>query len=319
MTHLSPCSVAVLMGGTSAERAVSLNTGSQVAGALEQRGHRVTCFDTADLGFIERLRAGAFDVAFISVHGRGGEDGTIQGLLEILGVPYVGSGVLASALAMDKVASKAIFQEAAGLKTPASVALRAGAGYDTAAIAAQLGSKVVVKPVREGSSVGMSIVHGESELAPAIELAFRHDDVVLVEAFVAGAEVTVGVIGNDNLMALPTLEVVPEHEFYDYESKYLPGMSRHLVPAELAGTPEDEKDAVRIECQRVAIAAHRALGCRGMSRADVIVTREGEIYLLEVNTIPGMTSTSLLPDAARAAGIEFPQLCERLVELALEK
>lgn len=318
MTHLSPCSVAVLMGGTSAERAVSLNTGSQVAGALEKRGHRVTCFDTADLGFIERLRAGTFDVAFISVHGRGGEDGTIQGLLEILGVPYVGSGVLASALAMDKVASKAIFQDA-GLKTPASVALRSGAEYDTALIAAELGSKVVVKPVREGSSVGMSIVHQESELGPAIELAFHHDNVVLIEAFVAGAEVTVGVIGNDNLMALPTLEVVPEHEFYDYESKYLPGMSRHLVPAELAVMPEDARDHARIECQRVAIAAHRALGCRGMSRADVIVTPEGEVYLLEVNTIPGMTSTSLLPDAARAAGIEFHELCERLVELALEK
>jgi len=318
VTHCSPCSVAVLMGGTSAERAVSLNTGSQVAGALEQRGHRVTCFDTADLGFIERLRSGGFDVAFISVHGRGGEDGTIQGLLEILGVPYVGSGVLASALAMDKVASKAIFQDA-GLKTPASVVLRAGANYDTAAIAAELGSKVVVKPVREGSSVGMSIVHEEDELAPAIELAFRHDDVVLIEGFIAGAEVTVGVLGNDDLMALPTLEVVPEHEFYDYESKYLPGMSRHLVPAELAEISEDEKAAVRAECQRVAIAAHRSLGCRGMSRADVIVTPEGEVYLLEVNTIPGMTSTSLLPDAARAAGIEFPALCERLVDLALEK
>lgn len=302
--------VAVLMGGRSAEREVSLHTGEQVVGALQSRGYDVAALDTADLGFIEALRTGGFDVAFICLHGRFGEDGTMQGLLEILGLPYVGSGVLASALAMDKVASKHIFT-AAELPTPPAVALKA-MPIDTASIIAELGSKLVVKPVSEGSSVGMSIVHGPAELVPALELAFRHDDAVLVEAFVAGAEVTVGVLGNEMVEALPTLEVVPEHEFYDYESKYIPGMSRHIIPARVS-------EAVRAECQRIAIAAHVALGCRGMSRADTIVTTEDEVYLLEVNTIPGMTATSLLPDAARAAGIEFPDLCTRLVELALER
>jgi D-alanine-D-alanine ligase len=304
-------SVAVLRGGTSAEREVSLNTGEQVSRALGERGHAVTCLDTADLVFIEALRTGGFDVVFICLHGRFGEDGTVQGLLELLGLPYVGSGVLASALAMDKVMSKHIFR-AEGIRTPDSVVLRAGETPDFGAIVSRLGEKVVVKPVSEGSSVGMSIVHEPAELPDAVSLAFEHDRTVLVEAFVAGAEVTVGVVGNNDPVALPTLEVVPEHEFYDYESKYVPGMSAHIIPARVS-------EEARAECQRVALHAHRALDCRGMSRADTIVTATGEVYLLEVNTIPGMTSTSLLPDAARAAGIEFPELCERLVRLALER
>ncbi|MBN1192784.1 MAG: D-alanine--D-alanine ligase [Coriobacteriia bacterium] len=303
--------IAVLMGGTSAEREVSLNTGEQVSRALETCGHDVDRIDTADLSFIERLRTGGFDAVFICLHGRFGEDGTVQGLLEILGLPYVGSGVLASALAMDKVASKHIFT-ACGLKTPASVTLRAGDAPDTQAMLSELGTKLVVKPVSEGSSVGMSIVHDPSELARAIELAFEHDSTVLVERFVTGTEVTVGVLGNDELVALPTLEIVPEHEFYDYESKYVPGMSRHIIPAGIS-------DEARMECQRVAIEAHRALGCRGMSRSDMIVTSEDDVQLLEVNTIPGMTSTSLLPDSARAAGMEFTELCDKLVRLALDR
>jgi len=302
--------VAVLMGGTSAEREVSLNTGAQVAAALRECGHTVTEIDTADLGFIEILRAGEFDVVFICLHGRFGEDGTVQGLLELLGLRYVGSGVLASALAMDKVMSKHVFV-AEGLLTPPSVVVRASGPVDLDAIVATLGEKLVVKPVSEGSSVGMSIVHEASELPAALERAFAHDAVVLVERFVAGVEVTVGVVGNDEPVALPTLEIVPEHEFYDYESKYVPGMSRHIIPARVPAEIADE-------CQRVALDVHRALGCRGISRSDTIVTDAGEVYLLEVNTIPGMTSTSLVPDAARAAGIEFPALCQRLVDLALE-
>ena len=305
-----PLSIAVLMGGTSAEREVSLNTGDQVARALEAKGHTATRIDTAEIAFIDQVRSGAFDVAFICLHGRFGEDGTMQGLLEIIGLPYVGSGVLASALAMDKVASKHVFA-AEGLAMPASVILRT-MPESTGPIVAELGGKLVVKPAREGSSVGMSIVHDPGELVPALELAFRHDAVVIVERFIAGVEVTVGVIGNDELVALPTLEIVPEHEFYDYDSKYVPGMSTHIIPARVS-------EAAREECARVAIAAHRALGCRGMSRADTIVTADGEVLLLEVNTIPGMTATSLLPDAARAAGIEFPELCDRLVTLALER
>ena len=303
--------IAVLMGGRSAEREVSLHTGEQVEGALAAVGHDVVRVDTADIGFIETLRTGQFDVAFICLHGRLGEDGTIQGLLELLDLPYVGSGVLASALAMDKVVSKQIFV-ASGLPTPAWEVVRRGFAYSVAEISARLGDKLVVKPVSEGSSVGMSIVHEPGELASAIERAFEHDRTVLVEEFVAGAEVTVGVLGNEEITALPTLEVVPEHEFYDYESKYIPGMSRHIIPARVS-------DVARAECQRIAIEAHRALACRGMSRADTIVTGAGAVYLLEVNTIPGMTKTSLLPDSARAAGIEFPELCDRLVALALER
>jgi D-alanine-D-alanine ligase len=304
-------SIAVLAGGTSAEREVSLNTGSQVFAALQERGHRVTTVDSADDGFIEQLRTGTFDVVFICLHGRLGEDGTVQGLLELLGIPYVGSGVLSSALAMDKVMSKHVFL-AEGLRTPPFAVLRAGTPVDYSALVERLGEKLVVKPVSEGSSVGMSIVHQQAELPAAIALAFEHDRTVLLEAFVAGVEVTVGVIGNDAPVGLPTLEVVPEHEFYDYESKYVPGMSRHIIPARIT-------EGMRAECQRVALVAHSALRCRGMSRSDMIVTPEGEVYLLEVNTIPGMTRTSLLPDAARAAGIEFPELCEQLVALALER
>lgn len=310
MSPVAPLRIAVLMGGRSAEREVSLHTGEQVSSALSERGHVVTGIDTADLGFIERLRAGGFDVVFICLHGRFGEDGTIQGLLEILGLPYVGSGVLASALAMDKIASKRIF-EAVGLATPPSLSFTSMPD-DAMPIIAALGEKLVVKPVGEGSSVGMSIVHSAAEVLPALELAFRHDGTVLVERFVAGAEVTVGVLGNAELVTLPALEVVPEHEFYDYESKYIPGMSRHIIPARVSAV-------ARAECQRIALEAHRALGCRGMSRSDTIVTPDGEVYLLEVNTIPGMTSTSLFPDAARAGGIDFPDLCDRLVALALER
>ncbi len=303
--------VAVLMGGRSAEREVSLHTGEQVSEALESRGHDVVRVDTEDITFIETLRTGDFDVVFICLHGRFGEDGTIQGLLELLGLPYVGSGVLASALAMDKVVSKQVFV-AAGLPTPEWEVVRRGEPYSAEDISARLGDKLVVKPVSEGSSVGMSIVHEPGELVPAIERAFEHDRTVLIEEFVAGAEVTVGVLGNSDLAALPTLEIVPEHEFYDYESKYVPGMSRHIIPARVS-------EAARSECQRVALRAHGALTCRGMSRADTIVTKDGTVYLLEVNTIPGMTKTSLLPDAARAAGVEFPELCDRLVSLALER
>jgi len=302
--------VAILMGGRSAEREVSLNTAAQVAAALRATGHAVTEIDSADHDFVERLRAAKPDAVFICLHGRYGEDGTIQGLLELLDLPYVGSGVLASALAMDKVMSKRLFA-CAGLASPASVEVHRDAPFDIEAITAQLGPKTVVKPANEGSSVGMSIVHEPSELPRALEKAFACDESVLVEQFVAGAEVTVGVLGNREIEALPTLEVVPEHEFYDYESKYVPGMSSHIIPARVS-------DEARAECQRLAIEAHRLLGCRGMSRSDTIVTAEGEVFLLEVNTIPGMTATSLLPDAARAAGIEFPQLCERLVQLAME-
>jgi D-alanine-D-alanine ligase len=306
----TPARVVVLMGGRSAEREVSLNTGAQVAEALASRGHEVFTVDSARADFIAALQDAAPDVVFICLHGRLGEDGTVQGLLELLDMPYVGSGVLASALATDKAMTKFIYG-AHGIPTPDYVVLRRGEPTDEAALAA-LGERTVVKPACEGSSIGMHIVHDAGELPAAIEEAFTHDDRVLVERFVSGVEVTVGVLGNgEAAFALPTLEIVPEHEFYDYESKYIPGMSRHVIPAGVS-------EAAGVGCQMAALAAHKALGCAGVSRTDTIVTDDEEIFVLETNTIPGMTSTSLLPDSARAAGIEFPELCERLVEYALE-
>jgi D-alanine-D-alanine ligase len=303
--------VTVLLGGRSAEREVSLNTGTQVADALTSRGFAVTQVDTAGTGFIGGIVASAPDVVFIALHGRFGEDGTMQGLLELLDLPYVGSGVLASALAMSKVMSKNVYASA-GLTTPAYRVVRRSEPYDVADLTAALGPHTVVKPANEGSSVGMTIVPDASGLGDAIEFAFGHDRLVLVERFEAGVEVTVGVIGNDEPVALPTLEIVPVNDFYDYESKYVPGMSRHIIPAGVS-------EPARNECQRLAVEAHRALGCAGMSRSDTIVTPDGVVYLLETNTIPGMTKTSLLPDAAAAAGIPFPDLCERLVRLGLEE
>jgi len=302
--------VAVLKGGRSGEREVSLNTGAQVAAALLEGGHDVVEIDAGDEDFIARIEAAVPDVAFICLHGRFGEDGTVQGLLELLGIPYVGSGVLASALAMDKVMSKHVFA-CMGIPTPEYAALRRDEAWDVEEIARTLGPKTVVKPANEGSAIGVTIAHSPSELPRAIDTAFERDDSVLVEKFIGGIEVTVGIIGNRELLALPTLEVVPEHEFYDYESKYVPGMSRHIVPARI-------DESLRGECQKLSIETHRVLGCRDMSRTDMIVTEDGRVYVLEVNTIPGMTSTSLLPEAARAAGIEFPELCGRLVGYAVE-
>jgi D-alanine-D-alanine ligase len=302
--------VAVLMGGRSAEREVSLNTGRQVADALASLGVHVETIDAGSRDFIRRLEDSDAHACFIALHGRYGEDGTVQGLLELLGMPYVGSGVLASAAAMDKIVSKHLFAQA-GLRSPDYVALRAGTLWDAASITAELGPKTVVKPANEVSAIGVTIAHTPEELPAGIEMAFRFDDDVLVERFISGAEVTVGVLGTSDPFPLPTLEIVPEHEFYDYDSKYVPGMSRHIIPADVSA-------AARSECQRLSVEAHQVLGCRGMSRADTIVAEDGTVYLLEVNTIPGMTSTSLLPDAARAAGIEFPDLCLMLVRWALE-
>ena len=221
------------MGGRSAEREVSLNTGSQVAEALRTSGHDVITLDAADDDFIERIKAEAPEVVFICLHGRLGEDGTVQGLLELLGIAYVGSGVLASALAMDKVMSKHVYVHF-GIPTPAYAVLRAGEPWSVEEIVDQLGPKTVVKPANEGSAIGVTIAHDPEELPAAIEEAFQHDPSVLVEQFVEGTEVTVGVIGNDELLALPTLEIVPEHEFYDYESKYVAGMSAHIIPARIS-------------------------------------------------------------------------------------
>lgn len=291
--------VGVLMGGRSAEREVSLRTGTAILGALERRGHRVIGID-AGLDLPKILARRQVSVAFIALHGRGGEDGTVQGLLESLGIPYTGSGVLASALAMDKKQSKLIFS-ACGLPTPRfEVFTREDRGRRQLA---RLSPPVVVKPVCEGSSVGMSIVDSAARLAPALARAFRYDPEVIVEAYVPGRDLTVGVLCGE---VLPVVEMRPRGGFYSYSAKYKKGKTEYLVPAPLTA-----RQAART--QELALAAHLALGCRGASRVDFRLDERGRPLLLEVNTIPGMTETSLLPKAAGAAGIGFDQLVARIL------
>ena len=311
--------VAVLYGGVSAEREVSLSSGAHVARALDEAGFFVSLYDTKDLGFISKLRADKPDVVFIALHGRFGEDGTIQGLLELMGLPYVGSGVLASALAIDKVMSKH-FYKMAGIPTPCyRVANRAKLEGEGDALAQfldevvkDLGEKLVIKPAREGSSIGMSIVRESSKLEEAVLLAFEYDEQVLIEQFVEGREVTVGVLGNHSPKALPTIEIIHETEFFDYEAKYTEGLSSHIIPAR-------QRNELNELCQALAVQAHEALGCKGVSRSDFLVDRDEQVWLLETITLPGMTDLSLVPDAAAHAEIDFPMLCEMLVAFALEK
>lgn len=303
--------VLLLKGGTSNERAVSLDSGAAVAVALRAEGFSVTEIDTGEKDAISRISSADCDVVFIALHGKGGEDGTVQGLCELIGKPYVGSGVLASALAMDKARSKT-FYSASGLPTPNSITIEKGHDYVIEDIIAAAGEKCVVKPACDGSAIGVSIVHNHVELQQAIDMAFEVGNKVLVERYVEGMEVTVAVLGNDDPIALPVIEIVPCNEFYDYEAKYQPGGSEHICPARIS------EDLAKT-CQRISVEAHKALGCRGVSRSDIIIDASSTCWILETNTIPGMTSTSLLPDAARVMGIGFPQLCRLMVELALEE
>lgn len=315
MFDVKPCNpekttVLLLKGGTSGEREISLVSAAAVSKGLAESGFTVVEVDTGQDGYLHRIADTSADVVFICLHGKCGEDGTVQGLCELMGKPYVGPGVLASALAMDKARAKT-FYIANGLPTPNSVVVRRDAGYSIDAIVAAVGEKSVVKPATEGSALGVSIVHNPGELTDALDAALSIDTVALVERFVEGVEVTVGVLGNDDPTALPVIEIVPRNEFYDFESKYAEGGAQHICPARISN---DQTNA----CQRIAIAAHQTLGCRGVSRSDLIIDATGTAWLLETNTLPGMTSTSLLPDAAAVAGLSFPRLCRLLVEYALE-
>lgn len=303
--------VAVLAGGTSGEREISIASGAGACTALREAGFNPETLDPARKDDLKALLDGSFDVAFLCLHGKGGEDGVIQGFLECAGVPYTGSGVLASAVAMDKSKSKP-FYRAAGLDVPDSVTVHRGEVDDIRAACDAVGFPCVVKPACEGSALGVFVVREREEYEGAIARAFEVADVLVVERYVTGVEVTAAVIGNEDLVALPVIEIVPFHEFYDFESKYAPGGSKHICPARLS-----IEQAERVK--RDAIRAHCALGCSGVSRTDFIVDRAGVPWVLETNTIPGMTSASLLPDAARAAGMDFSTLCTRLIELALEK
>jgi len=304
--------LALIAGGTSDEREVSLRGATGVEQALDPDKYEVVRYDPAtDLAKIA-ADATHIDVAFLLLHGVHGEDGTIQGFLDLLGIPYQGAGVLGSALAMDKHLAKTMYK-LHGLPVAPWVMVEAGDLADTRRIVTEVGLPCVVKPVRQGSSIGMSIVREKEQLPAALRLALRHDNEVMVEAYIKGRELTAGVLGNAELTALPLIEIIPDarYEFFDYEAKYQPGASKEICPAPVS-------DEVRQKAQAYAMEAHRSLQLRGYSRTDMILAGD-ELYLLETNTIPGMTPTSLLPQAAAEAGIPFAALLDRLVALALEK
>ncbi len=294
--------VAVLLGGKSAEREVSLNSGAMVLAALRSRGVDAHPFDPAEQG-LDALMDQRFERAFIVLHGRFGEDGTLQGVLEWLGIPYTGSGVLASALAMDKLRTKLLWQ-ASGLPTPPCELLHAEADLD--AVAARLGLPIMVKPVNEGSSLGMSKVREARGLDEAFALAVNYDRVVMAEKFVEGPELTVGILVDQ---ALPIIKLETPRDFYDYQAKYISDDTRYIIPCGLPQARERELQALCLE-------AFRALGCSGWGRADLMLDAEGAPYLLEVNTAPGMTDHSLVPMAAQAAGMSYADLCLRILEAA---
>ena len=324
--------VAVLMGGTSAEREVSLSSGRKVMEALDRERYDASAVDLASIsqaraqGLAQLLFSpaepggaageaveasdGRPDIVFIALHGGAGENGTVQGLLEMLGIPYTGSGVLASALAMDKTISKKLF-EREGIPTPPWVELRASqreAGGR--AILAELGLPCIVKPACEGSTIGVTVVREAEQIPGALDTAFGYGPAALAEQFLEGTEIAGGVLGNEDPQVLPLIEIVPAGGFYDYDAKYTPGATEEIIPARIPET-------VAGRARELTAAAHRTLGCRGMSRVDMITTGE-DVYVLEVNSIPGLTETSLVPRAAEAAGISFPELVDRLIALALE-
>lgn len=307
----SQCRVALLAGGKSNEREISLASGKGAQEALEAAGFSVTAIDPANKDDLKKLIDESFDVAFLCMHGKFGEDGTIQGLLDVLGIPYTCSGVWSSALAMDKSKTK-IFYERNGVPTPPSLTVFKNDPVDVAKVVEQLGSAVVVKPATEGSAIGVFIVEGEEEIADALEKAFDIDSEVLIERYIKGREFTVAVLGNKEATAFPVIEIVPKSDFYDFESKYAPGGSQHICPAHI---PDELADRLK----DAAVAAHKALSCSGTSRSDFLMEENGAFWVLETNTIPGMTATSLLPDAASAAGMSFPELCTKLIEFALEE
>ncbi len=303
--------LALLAGGKSGEREVSLKGAEEVSRTLDPQKYEVRRYDPAtDLVRLAQ-DANTLDAAFILLHGPFGEDGTVQGFLDLLGIPYQGSGVLGSAIAMDKNLSKILYRNS-GLKVPEWHMASKEDISDPGKILDSLGLPLVIKPARQGSSLGMTIARSGDDIPAGLQKAFAIDRQVMVEEFIEGREITGGVIGNDELTALPLVEIIPgeQFEFFDYEAKYQPGASREICPAEL-------EDPLTIRAQQYALTAHKALQLRGYSRTDMIVSGD-DIYVLETNTIPGMTPTSLLPQGAAAAGLDFPALLDRLIELAME-
>ncbi len=304
--------VALLAGGKSAEREVSLKSGDQVYQSLDKSRYDVIRYDPAsELPALAR-DAEKIDVALIILHGRLGEDGTIQGMLESLGIPYQGSGVLGSAIAMNKILSKQLYTQA-GIPTPPYLVGDRLHPIGASEIASRLGFPVVIKPEHEGSSIGLTIVKDPEKLKDAFDKAWQFDRRCLIEKYIPGKEITGSVLGNDELVALPLIEIVPgeAYEYFDYAAKYTPGASSEICPARISAD-------LTAGCQDLSKRAHSALLCRGYSRSDMILSGQ-DIWVLETNTIPGMTQTSLFPQAAAKAGIGFSELMDRLIELALEK
>jgi D-alanine-D-alanine ligase len=305
--------VALIAGGKSGEREVSLHGAKEVYKALDKEKYDIRQYDPASEMARIATEAGQIDVAFILLHGPFGEDGTMQGFLELLGIPYQGAGVLGSALAMDKNLAKILYKHA-GLTVPPWLMLSNPGSLATSQILDQLGLPLVIKPVGQGSSLGMSIPKTEQQLEEGLDKAFSYGNEIMVEKYIAGREITGGVLGNRQLTALPLVEIIPgdQYDFFDYEAKYKQGASREVCPAPLSGELTEK-------AQQIALVAHRALKLRGYSRTDMIVAGDETIYVLETNTIPGMTPTSLLPQAAAAGGLSFSALLDRLIELAQEK
>ena len=303
--------IALLAGGISSERDVSLNSGQQVYDALDKERYDIMRYDPqTDLPDLV-ANAANIDAALVILHGPFGEDGTIQGLLDLLDIPYQGAGVLGSAVAMNKLVAKRLYEHA-DLKVPPYCVVRRGPLPELGGCVQHLGLPIVVKPVVGGSNIGMSIAHSEKELREAVEEAFKFDQQVLLEKYMEGIEVTGGVLGNDEPEALPLIEIVPGegHAFFNYQAKYTAGATEEICPARI-------NDVLTEKAQTCAIRAHEALFCRGYSRTDMII-RQDEIYVLETNTIPGMTATSLFPQAAAKAGMDFTRLLDRLIALSLE-
>lgn len=304
--------IALLSGGISSEREVSLSGGYQVYDALDKEKYEIFRYDPAtDLNKLVG-DAETIDAALLILHGPYGEDGTVQGLLDLLDIPYQGAGVLGSAIAMNKLASKRLYQQA-GIPIPAYLSFSKGDKVDLAFCVETLGLPIVVKPVSAGSSVGMTIVKDQKDLSAAMAKAFDQDETILLEEYIRGLELTCAVLGNREIEALPVIEILPGegHEFFDYEAKYIAGLTQEICPARI-------DDSVRKKVQDYAMSAHKTLFLKGYSRTDMILS-DRKVFVLETNTIPGMTETSLLPRAARVAGYSFSQLLDRLIELSMEK
>nr|AIA16754.1 D-alanine--D-alanine ligase [uncultured bacterium] len=333
--------IALIFGGTSQEREVSLRSGQTIAENLSKAKYEMIPVEISQNGkwlisspTIKQIEASTkskkvstnrdiipvdknteskIDLAFLALHGPGGEDGTIQGVLESLGVKYTGSGVLASALAMDKAKTKRMVASEGILVAPHILLSKTDYKKNPKKLLNKLKGKLVIKPNRIGSSIGVTISSDKAEIKKGIEAAFKHDDELLIEPYVSGRELTVPVLGNKSLKALPVIEIVPKvSEFFDYRAKYETGGSDEIVPAPIP-------KSLALKLQDIAVLVHKLIGGRGVTRSDFIVTKEGKIYFLEINTIPGMTPNSLVPKSAKAAGMSYSQFLDKLIQLALNK